>query len=188
MLCLVQGGLPFSLIWGLGCWRRRLRPVRVFMRRTRGAVSMRDPETTSRIMKRIPQKDTKAEVLLRKELFQRGLRYLKNVTTLPGRPDIVFSSARLAVFVDGDFWHGREWRTRGHRKIEDAFKTNTAFWVKKIEGNERRDKENTKKLQTEGWVVLRFWASDVESNLTGLADQVEAELREFRRGGHDKDT
>ncbi len=75
---------------------------------------MRDPKTTSKIMKRIPQKDTQAEVTLRKELFRRGLRYRKNVTKLPGRPDIVFCSVRLAVFVDGDFWHGREWRLRGY--------------------------------------------------------------------------
>ena len=143
---------------------------------------MRDPETTSRIMKRIPQKDTQAEIMLRKELFRRGLRYRKNVAKLPGRPDIVFSLARLVVFVDGDFWHGREWRVRGYRKIEDAFKTNTDFWVKKIEGNARRDKANTKKLEAQGWVVMRFWASDVESNLTGIACKVEAKLLELKRG------
>ena len=141
---------------------------------------MRDPETTSKIMRRIPQKDTKAEVMLRKELFQRGLRYRKNVTKLPGRPDIVFGSGRLVVFVDGDFWHGREWRRRGHRRVEDAFKTNTDFWVRKIEGNARRDKENTKKLEQDGWVVLRFWASDVESRLNGIADLVETKLRDLR--------
>jgi DNA mismatch endonuclease, patch repair protein len=140
---------------------------------------MRDPEVTSRIMKMIPQKDTKAEILLRKELFRRGLRYRKNVTKLPGRPDVVFPSARLAVFVDGDFWHGREWRTRGYQRIEDAFKTNTDLWVKKIESNTRRDKENTKKLEQDGWVVLRFWASDVESDLIGIADQVQSKLREL---------
>lgn len=141
---------------------------------------MRDPETTSKIMKRIPQKDTQAEVSLRKELFRRGLRYRKNVTKLPGRPDIVFGSVRLVVFVDGDFWHGREWRRRGHQRIEDAFKMNTDFWKKKIEGNARRDKENTKKLEQDGWVVMRFWAADVESGLNGVADLVENKLRELR--------
>ncbi len=141
---------------------------------------MRDPETTSRIMKRIPQKDTQAEVMLRKELFRRGMRYRKNVTKLPGRPDIVFGSARLVVFVDGDFWHGREWRVRGHQSIKDAFKTNTDFWVRKIEGNARRDKINTRKLEQDGWVVLRFWASAVESGLNGVADLVEGKLRELR--------
>lgn len=141
---------------------------------------MRDPEITSRIMKRIPQKDTKAEVMLRKELFRRGLRYLKNVTKLPGRPDMVFSSAGLVVFVDGDFWHGREWRLRGYQSIGDAFKTNKGFWVKKIEGNVRRDEANTKKLERDGWVVLRFWASDVEADPSRVADLVESKLRELR--------
>ena len=142
---------------------------------------MRDPKITSNIMKRIPQRDTKAEVMLRKELFRRGMRYRKNVNNLPGRPDIVFSSARLAIFVDGDFWHGREWQTRGYQNIEDAFKTNTSFWVKKIDGNKQRDKENTNRLQAKGWVVLRFWSSGVESDYKGVADQIEAKLRELRR-------
>jgi len=158
----------------------------VFTPRLVVGIRMRDPKITSEIMKKIPQKDTKAEVMLRKELFRRGLRYRKNVTKMPGRPDIVFSSVCMVVFVDGDFWHGREWRVRGHKKIEDAFKTNTDFWVKKIEGNEQRDKKNTKMLQAEGWVVLRFWASEIESNLEGVADQVEAKLRELKRGGHDQ--
>ena len=141
---------------------------------------MRDPKLTSKIMKRIPQKDTHAEVMLRKELYRRGLRYRKNANFLLGRPDIVFLSVKLLVFVDGDFWHGREWQRRGYKRIEDAFKTNTAFWVKKIKGNMRRDRENTKKLQAEGWVVLRFWVSDVESNLSGIADLIEEKLRELK--------
>jgi DNA mismatch endonuclease (patch repair protein) len=144
-------------------------------------MKMRDPEITSRIMRRIPQRDTRAELMLRKELFGRGLRYRKNVNSLPGRPDIVFRTARLAVFVDGNFWHGREWQTRGHKKLEDSFKTNIAFWVNKIEGNMRRDKENTRKLQSHGWSVMRFWASDVESDLHGVADQIEASLCEIRK-------
>lgn len=162
----------FSIRW--------LKRVPAFIDQLRRGARMRDPEITSSIMKRIPQKDTQAEIMLRKELFRRGLRYRKNVTKLPGRPDIVFSSVRLVVFVDGDFWHGREWRVRGHQRIEDAFKTNTDFWVTKIEGNARRDKENTGKLEKQGWVVLRFWASDIESDLSGVADQVESTMRQLR--------
>jgi len=150
------------------------------MKHNYGGNQMRDPKLTSKIMKRIPQKDTKPEMRLRKELFRRGLRYRKNEKSLPGRPDIVFRGVQLAVFVDGDFWHGREWRLRGYQKIEDAFKTNTAFWVKKIDGNVRRDKENTRKLQDMGWVVLRFWASDIESSLIEVADQIEARLFELK--------
>jgi len=141
---------------------------------------MRDPKITSEIMRRIPQKDTRAEVMLRRELFRRGMRYRKNVGQLPGRPDIVFSAARLAIFVDGDFWHGREWRVRGHQRIEDAFGSNKAYWVQKIEGNAQRDKWNTRRLRVEGWTVMRFWASRVESSLVRVADQIEAKLRVLR--------
>jgi len=141
---------------------------------------MRDPEITSRIMRKIPQKDTKAEILLRRELFRRGLRYRKNYVGLPGRPDIAFPGALLAVFVDGDFWHGREWQVRGHNSLSEAFKTNTAFWVKKIETNMLRDDNNTKQLENLGWVVLRFWASDIESEVSKVADIVEAEWRRLK--------
>jgi len=143
---------------------------------------MRDPQVTSKIMKRIPQKDTRAEVMLRSELFRRGLRYRKNVNKLPGRPDIVFPSVRLVVFVDGDFWHGREWRTRGFARVEDAFKTNTDFWVRKIEYNVSRDKKNNKLLEEGGYTVLRFWASAVESNSAEIADKVEKKLRDLQEG------
>ena len=143
---------------------------------------MRDPKLTSKIMKRIPQKDTRAEVMLRSELFRRGLRYRKNVNKLPGRPDIVFPASHLVVFVDGDFWHGREWRTRGYDRVEDAFKTNTDFWVRKIEYNVSRDERNNKRLEEEGYTVLRFWASAVEANPAGIADKVEEKLRELRGG------
>jgi DNA mismatch endonuclease, patch repair protein len=140
---------------------------------------MRDCAVTSRIMKRIPSKNTRPEILLRKELFSRGLRYRVNVRGLPGRPDIVFPRVRLALFVDGDFWHGREWRTRGYKELKDAFKNNVEYWVSKIDGNIKRDRRNTRHLRKIGFTVLRIWASQIEKNVSSAADRVEKALHKL---------
>lgn len=141
----------------------------------------RDPAITSRIMKRIPQRDTASEVCLRKELHARGLRYRKNLLTLPGKPDIVFVRVKLCVFVDGDFWHGREWQTRGYSTLGEAFKRNREFWVSKIQGNAQRDARTTAKLEEAGWAVLRFWESDVSGNVRQVADKIEKALADLDR-------
>lgn len=134
---------------------------------------MRDPAVTSRIMSRIRSADTKAEIALRSNLFGRGLRFRKNGRRLPGAPDIVFSGSRVRVFIDGDFWHGREWRRRGHLSLRRAFKTNADFWVAKIEATIARDKARATSLRKSGWRVLRIWESGVMSNVTRAADRVE---------------
>lgn len=103
-------------------------------------------------MSRIRSKDTKAEVQLRKALWARGYRYRKNVKSLPGSPDIAIKKYKVAVFIDGEFWHGYNWEEKQH-----AIKRNRAYWIPKIERNMERDRENTRKLQEKGWLVLRFW-------------------------------
>lgn len=103
-------------------------------------------------MRRIRSKDTKAEVRLRKALWARGYRYRKNVKSLPGSPDIAIKKYKVAVFIDGEFWHGYNWEEKQH-----AIKRNRAYWIPKIERNMERDRENTRKLQEKGWLVLRFW-------------------------------
>jgi DNA mismatch endonuclease (patch repair protein) len=103
-------------------------------------------------MSRIRSKDTKAEVRLRKALWARGYRYRKNVKSLPGSPDIAIKKYKVAVFIDGEFWHGYNWEEKQH-----AIKRNRAYWIPKIERNMERDRENTRKLQEKGWLVLRFW-------------------------------
>ncbi len=118
-------------------------------------------------MSKIRGKDTKPELLLRKALWQLGFRYRLNVRKLPGTPDIVFKKYRLAIFVDGEFWHGYNWEER-KKKI----KTNREFWLPKIEKNMERDKIATAKLEAAGWIVLRFWAKEVQENLKRCLDEV----------------
>lgn len=115
---------------------------------------------SSAIMKKIKAKDTKAEVFLRKALWQKGLRYRLHAKNVNGKPDIVFVKQKLAVFVDGDFWHGYEWEKKKQKLI-----TNKAYWIPKIERNMQRDAEITNKLILQGWKVLRFWEHDVKKNL-----------------------
>ncbi len=120
------------------------------------------PEQRSYCMSRIKRSDTRVERVLRSKLHRMGYRFRKNVSNMPGKPDIVFSKKKLAVFIDGDFWHGKKWASR-KRKLEKG--TNADYWVKKIAGNIERDRENTNELRTLGWEVLRFWESEVYTQL-----------------------
>ena len=126
-------------------------------------------EVTSRIKQRNRSRDTKAEMLLRQELWRRGLRYRLHASNLPGKPDIVFLRARVVVFCDGDFWHGRRWRKR-HEKL--ARGTNAPYWTAKIAANVARDRRNTRALQREGWVVVRLWETDILRYLERAAERV----------------
>lgn len=118
--------------------------------------------------------DTKCELLLRRALWGAGCRYRKDVSTLPGRPDIVFPKARLAIFCDGDFWHGRDWESR---KQKLGRGNNPDYWVAKIQRNIERDEQNTLRLKEMGWTVLRFWESAIRADAGGLARQVIDVLR-----------
>jgi DNA mismatch endonuclease (patch repair protein) len=102
-----------------------------------------------------------AETLLRHELRRRGLRLQSNVTWLPGKPDLVIASARLCVFCDGDFWHGRRWRVQKRLLAERA---NSEYWIEKITSNRLRDREQTRQLRKMGWRVLRAWETDILKN------------------------
>ncbi len=132
---------------------------------------------TSQMMSRVRGKNTKPELALRRELFGRGLRYRLHDGRLPGRPDLVFVSARLAVFVDGDFWHGAGWQDRGLSRFEDQFPTNRDFWVGKIRGNMSRDREVERLLQESGWRVLRILESDIKADVATQAGVVERSIR-----------
>ncbi len=123
----------------------------------------------SDIARRIGRKDTKAEVLLRKALWALGLRYRKNVATLPGKPDIVFTRARVAVFVDGDFWHGRNWEERLAKLQKGA---NAPYWVAKIAANMERDRRKTAELEAAGWTVIRVWETDVLHDLAAQSSRI----------------
>lgn len=113
-------------------------------------------EQRSKLMSRIKSQDTLPERALRKALFAKGLRFRKNVRSLPGKPDIVFPRVRLAIFVHGDFWHGRNLRARRVRL--------PAKWVAKLENNRRRDAKNICQLRRCGWRVLVIWESALKAN------------------------
>ena len=119
-------------------------------------------------MQHIRSKNTKAEMLLRKELWHCGIRYRKNHKLLPGRPDIAITKYRIAVFVDGDFWHAH-----GHEKNPgEQIQTNTDFWSNKLKRNVERDKEVNQALLEMGWLVLRYWESDVKKNLSACVRDI----------------
>lgn len=141
----------------------------------------RDPAVTSRIMASVGRRDSRAELSLRRALFAMGLRFRVDYGRLPGRPDIVFPSAHVAVFVDGDFWHGAGWRERGFSSLEEQFGERRDFWVAKIRRNMERDAEVNARLDALGWKVMRFFSSRVEQELEDIAAIVAAEVRR-RRG------
>ena len=109
-------------------------------------------------MKNIHGKDTKIEVILRKALWNKGYRYRKNYKILPGSPDIVLTKYKIAIFCDGEFFHGKDWDTLKQR-LEKS--NNSEYWISKISRNKERDDEINKKLNFEGWTVIRFWGEDI---------------------------
>ena len=121
----------------------------------------------SKLMKKIKGSETKPEVLLRKALWARGLRYRKNVSKLPGKPDIVIAKYNIAIFIDGEFWHGYNWQDKKQR-----IKSNREYWIQKIEGNMERDIRNTKALEDMGYYVYRFWENEVKRELNNCVDEI----------------
>lgn len=113
--------------------------------------------------------DTKCEILLRSILWRMGFRFRKNVRSLPGKPDIVFSRERVAVFCDGDFWHGRNWEER-ERKLKAG--ANAKYWVAKIKANIDRDRRHNVELAGLGWRVIRLWELDIVADPQQAADKV----------------
>ncbi len=123
-------------------------------------------------MRCVKSTDSKIEITLRKELWSRGLRYRKNVNTIFGKPDIVFISNKVAIFCDGEFWHGHNWE-----QSKKDFRTNSDFWIKKIENNIKRDKLVNETLESQNWKVLRFWGKNILKNPAECADQIERLLK-----------
>lgn len=125
------------------------------------------PEQRHRNMTHIRSQDTKPEVRLRKALWKRGIRYRKNYKLLPGKPDIAITRFRIAVFVDGDFFHGKNLE-----KIKTQVKSNREYWIPKIERNMERDKQVNDELLEMGWLVLRLWESDIKKDLDNCVSNI----------------
>jgi len=120
------------------------------------------------------KRDTKPELLLRRALRRRGLQYRVDVADLPGRPDIAFLRAKVAVFCDGDFWHGRELEKR-LKKLSRGH--NSGYWTAKICSNVERDRRIERELRDAGWQVLRFWASAIASDPDSVAATIGTVVR-----------
>ena len=110
-------------------------------------------------MQNIKATDTKIEIILRKALWKKGYRYRKNYNKLPGTPDIVLPKYKIAIFCDGEFFHGKNWNIL-KKKLENS--NNSEFWINKIERNRKRDDEINKRLFFEGWTVIRFWGEEIK--------------------------
>jgi DNA mismatch endonuclease, patch repair protein len=130
-------------------------------------------------MSAVRDRDSKVELRLRRALFAAGLRYRLRPKTVRGRPDLAFIRQRVAVFIDGDFWHGNSWRLRGDSSLEDhlARYNNSDFWIKKIRGNISRDTMVTQTLRDEGWLVLRYWESALLADMLSCVSEVVAKVR-----------
>ncbi len=133
----------------------------------------RDPELNHKIMSSIKGKDTGIELLLRKALYRKGLRYRKNARGVIGHPDILFKGLKIAVFCDSEFWHGKDFEANKAKLM-----TNSAFWIKKIERNIARDKEVNEALGKDGYLVIRFWGAEIEKDLASCVETVASAVRE----------
>lgn len=109
----------------------------------------------------IPSKGTRPEIYLGKILSREGIRYRKHYK-IAGRPDFAIVAKKIAIFVDGDFWHGHNWKLRGFKSLKAELASYKKFWANKIENNIRRDIKANKELRKNGWKVLRFWESDLK--------------------------
>ena len=127
----------------------------------------RDEIVTHKIMSAIKSRDTEPELILRRAIWKQGLRYRVNMKNLPGKPDIVFTKAKIAVFCDSEFFHGKDF------DVKKKPATNPEYWEEKITRNMRRDQEVDAELKGLGWHVVRFWGRDIVSDPDACVKAVE---------------
>ena len=119
-------------------------------------------EATRKRMSRVKLKGGTAETILAKELWKVGFRYWKNYKRLPGSPDIAIKKYKIAIFVDGEFWHGKDWEQKKPR-----LKRNRDYWIEKIEENIKRDIRVDAELRGMGWIPIHFWTKEIEKDMEG---------------------
>lgn len=134
-------------------------------------------DSTPQIRKRMSKvrlKNGKAEVLLAKKLWHAGFRYRKNDKRLPGSPDIAILKYHIAIFVDGEFWHGKDWNNR-----KSKLKHNVEYWQEKIEENINRDMRVDNELSTLGWRVLRYWEKNIYRDTDAIVKEIVSIISEL---------
>lgn len=129
------------------------------------------PEQRSKTMQAIKSTATKGEVRLAKALWKLGYRYRKNNKKIFGRPDLTFAKYKIAIFVDSEFFHGKDWETEQMR-----IKSNREYWIPKIQRNIERDQEVNAFLISENWTILRFWSKEIEKNLDVCLAKIEGTI------------
>ena len=135
------------------------------------------PEQRRKNMQHIHSKNTSIEMALRKALWNKGYRYRKNYSQLPGSPDIVLTKYKIAIFCDGEFFHGKDWEILKPRLEKGK---NGEFWVSKISRNRERDDEINKKLLLMGWTVFRFWGIEIKKNTDECVKVIEETIFEIK--------
>ena len=135
------------------------------------------PEQRRKNMQHIRSQNTKIEVILRKALWKKGYRYRKNYKKLPGKPDIALTKYKIAIFCDGEFFHGKDWEILKPRLERGK---NSDFCVTKISKNRERDEEINKKLLFMGWTVIRFWGMDIKKNTDECIKVIEETIFEVK--------
>ncbi len=129
------------------------------------------PSQRSKNMRAIKSTGTKDEIRLAKALWHLGYRYRKNNKTVFGKPDLTFKKYKIAVFVDSEFFHGKDWERQ-----KDRIKSNREFWHKKIERNIQRDIEVNNYLTAQGWKIIRFWSKEVKKDLNSCIIIIQKEI------------
>lgn len=129
------------------------------------------PEQRRKNMQAIKSTATKDEVRLAKALWKLGYRYRKNNKKVFGKPDLTFASYKIAIFIDSEFFHGKDWETQQLR-----IKSNRDYWIPKIERNMKRDIEVNKHLISKNWKVLRFWSKEIQKELESCIEKIKQEI------------
>lgn len=136
------------------------------------------PEQRHRNMQNIKSKDTSIECILRKALWAEGIRYRKNYGKLPGKPDIVITKYKIAIFCDSEFFHGKDWESL---KLQLSRGKNPDFWINKISRNMERDREVNQSLSNLNWTVLRFWGKDIIKHTSECINIIQGTILTIRQ-------
>ena len=142
-------------------------------------------EQRSKNMQAIKNKGTKDEVLLAKKLWHIGLRYRKNDNSVFGKPDLTFKRYKIAIFIDSEFFHGKDWEVL-KPQLEKG--NNADFWINKISKNQQHDDEINKQLQFLGWTVIRFWGKDIIKKTDECVQVIEETVFEQKYNDYDIET
>lgn len=132
------------------------------------------PEQRRKNMQHIRSKDTEIELILRKALWREGIRYRKNYDKLPGKPDIAITKYKIAIFCDGEFFHGKDWNQL-QGKLKNS--NNSEYWIKKIQRNINRDYEVEQAIRAKGWLVLRFWGKDIKQDVSMCVETIKEAIQ-----------